>query len=83
MVPSPVPLSNRNEGHRADAIFEYSSNGLAEGAGRIRIRGEGELCRNGIDEGKIVGIGIGDAFLTRTGDHYTVYTEAISARIAL
>ncbi len=81
MVPSPVPLSKRNEGHRADAIFEYSSNGLAEGAGRIRIRGEGELCRNGIDEGKIMGIG--GVFSTRTGDHYTVYTEAISARIAL
>jgi hypothetical protein len=81
MVPSPVPLSKRNEGHRADAIFEYSSNGLADGAGRIRIRGEGELCRNGIDEGKIVGID--DVFSTRTGDHYTVYTEAISARIAL
>jgi hypothetical protein len=81
MVPSPVPLSKRKEGHRADAIFEYSSNGLAEGAGRIRIRGEGELCRNGIDEGKIVGIS--DAFSTRMGDHYTVYTEAISARIAL
>ena len=78
MLPSPVPLSKRNEGHRADAIFEYSSNGLAEGAGRIRIRGEGELCRNEIDEGKIVGIG--DVFSTRTGDHYT---EAISARIAL
>ena len=81
MVPSPVPLSKRNEGHRADAIFEYSSNGLAEGAGRIRIRGEGDLCRKGIEEGKIVGIG--DVFSTRTGDHYTVYTEAISARIAL
>jgi hypothetical protein len=81
MVPSPVPLSKRKEGHRADAIFEYSSNGLAEGAGRIRIRGEGELCRNGIDEGKIVGIG--DAFSTRTGDHYTAYIEAISAHIAL
>jgi len=79
MVPSPVPLSKRNEGHRADAIFEYSSSGFAEGAGRIRIRGEGELCRNGIDEGKIVGIG--DVFSARTGDHYTVYTEAISARI--
>jgi|CXWL01.1.fsa_nt_gi hypothetical protein len=82
MVPSPVPLSKRNEGHRADAIFEYSSNGLAEGAGRVRIRGEGELCRNGIDEGKIVGIG-GGVFSTRTGDHYTVYAEAISARKAL
>jgi hypothetical protein len=81
MVPSPVPLSKRNEGHRADAIFEYSANGLAEGAGRVRIRGEGEPCRNGIDEGKVVGIG--DAFSTRTGDHYTVYTAAISARIAL
>ena len=81
MVPSPVPLSKRNEGHRADAIFEYSSNGLAEGAGRVRIRGEGELCRNGIDEEKIVGIG--DVFSARTGYHYTVYTEAISARRAL
>ena len=81
MVLSPVPLSKRNEGHRADAIFEYSSNGLAEGAGRVTIRGEGELCRNGIDEGKIVGIG--DVFSARTGDHYTVYTEAISARRAL
>ena len=81
MVPSPFPLSKRNEGHRAEAIFVYSSNGLAEGAGRVRIRGEGELCRNGIDEGKIVGIG--DVFSTRTGDHYTVYAESISARKAL
>jgi hypothetical protein len=72
MAPSPIPLSKRNEGHRADAIFEYSSNELIEGAGRVRIRGEGEPCRNGIDEGKVVGIGIGDAFSTRTGDHYTV-----------
>jgi hypothetical protein len=56
MEPSPLPLSKRNEGCRAEAIFAYSSNGLAEGKGRVRMRGEGEPCKNGIDEGKVLGI---------------------------
>mgnify|MGYP001581847050 CR=1 FL=1 len=81
MVPSPFPLSKRNEGHRAEAIFVYSSNGLAEGAGRVRMRGEGALCKNGIDESK--GLGIGARLSTRTRDHYTAYTAAFTARVGL
>jgi len=56
MAPSPLPLSKRNEGCRAEAIFAYSSNGLAEGEGPVRMRGEGEPCKNGIGESKVLGI---------------------------
>ncbi|WHZ28041.1 MAG: hypothetical protein OJF51_002839 [Nitrospira sp.] len=56
MAPSPLPLSKRNEGCRAEAIFAYSSNGLATGEGRDRMRGEGEPSKNGIDEGEVLGI---------------------------
>jgi hypothetical protein len=56
MVPLPLPLSKRNEGYRVEAIFAYSSNGLAVGEGRVRRRGEGEPCKNGIEEGKFLGM---------------------------
>ncbi|BFU92090.1 MAG: hypothetical protein NTAFB01_32770 [Nitrospira sp.] len=56
MAPSPLPLSKRNEGCCAEAIFAYRSNGLAEGEGTVRMSGEGEPCKNGIDEGKVLGI---------------------------
>jgi hypothetical protein len=78
MAPSPLPLSKRNEGCRAEAIFAYSSNGLAEGEGRVRMRGEGELCKNGIDDGKVLGM-VG-TFPTQKQGHYTA---AVSARIGL
>ena len=78
IAPSPLPLSKRNEGCRVEAIFAYSSNGLAEEEGRVRTRGEGEPCKNGIDEGK--GLGIVGTFPTRKPDHYTA---AVSARIGL
>ncbi len=78
MAPSPLPLSKRNEGRRAEAIFAYSSNGLAEGEGRVRMRGEGEPCKNGMDEGEV--LGIAGAFSTQKRDHYTA---PISARIGL
>ena len=76
MAPTPLPLSKRNDGCRAVAIFAYSSNGLAEGYGRVRMRGEGAPCKNGIDDGKdLVMVG---AFTKE--DHYTA---AISVRIGL
>lgn len=78
MAPSPLPLSKRNEGYRAEAIFAYSSNGPAEGDGRVRMRGEGEPRKNGIEESEVLGI-VG-TFLTRKRDHYIA---AISARIDL
>jgi len=56
MEPLPLPLSKRNEGFRAEAIFAYSSNGLVEGERRVTMRGEGEPCKNGIEEGKVLGI---------------------------
>jgi hypothetical protein len=78
MAPSPLPLSKRNEGCRAEAIFAYSSNELAEGEGPVRMRGEGGPCKNGIDESKVLGI-VG-AFPMQMRGHYTA---AISARIGL
>jgi hypothetical protein len=78
MAPWPLPLSKRNEGYRAEAIFAYSSNGLAEGEGLVRMSGEGAPCKNGIDEGTV--LGIVSTFPTGKRDHYTA---VISARIGL
>ncbi|NGZ60164.1 MAG: hypothetical protein CV081_06645 [Nitrospira sp. LK265] len=56
MAPSPLPLSKRNEGCRAEAILAYNLKGLTEGEGPVRMRGEGEPFKNWIDEGKLLGI---------------------------
>ncbi|CUS37392.1 hypothetical protein COMA2_30250 [Candidatus Nitrospira nitrificans] len=69
MVPSPFPLSKRNEGQRAEAIFAYSSSGLAEGAGRVRMSGVGALCKNGIDEGSALSM-VGMFLDTNVGSLY-------------
>jgi len=50
MAPPPLPLSKRKEGCRAEAILEYSSKGLAEGQGRVTMRGEGSPCKNDNDD---------------------------------
>jgi hypothetical protein len=50
MAPPPLPLSKRKDGCRAEAILEYSSKGLAEGQGRVTMRGEGSPCMNDNDE---------------------------------
>jgi hypothetical protein len=50
MAPPPLPLSKRKDGCRAEAILEYSSKGLAEGQGRVTMRGEGSPGMNDNDE---------------------------------
>jgi hypothetical protein len=50
MAPSPLPLSKKKEGDRADAILEYSSKGFALGRGRLTMRGDGDPCKNEGDE---------------------------------
>lgn len=50
MAPPPLPLSKRKEGCRAEAILEYSSKGLAEGQGRVIMRGEGGPSKNDNDD---------------------------------
>lgn len=70
MTPLPLPLSNRNDGCRVEAVLAYSSKGLAEGLGRVTMRGDGGPCKNEIDDGAVRRM-FNDFLLSGMRAHYT------------